>query len=101
MPRAYPHSHMCHGQLVGFSVKLFGNEPTYYACYRDPSGRRMKRDTNQTRQGQAVEAARLIIEAEYAPLTASTARVTWDEAVARLTARLATSSNRDSTLAIT
>jgi integrase len=98
MPRAYPHSHLCHGVLVGFSVKLFGNSPTYTACFLAPDGRRLKRDTNQTRQGQAVEAARRIIEAAFAPAPERPDKVTWDEAVERLTRRLATSGNRDSTL---
>jgi integrase len=99
VPRAYPHSHLCHGQLVGFSVKHFGNDPTYYACFRAPDGRRLKRDTNQARMGQAVEAARLIIEKEYAPAPARPDRVSWDDAVERLRARLATSGNRASTAA--
>jgi integrase len=98
MPRAYPHSHLCHGRLVGFSVKKFGNEPTYYSCFRSRDGRRFKRDTNQTRLGQAVEAARRIIEEEYAPAAAQPNDVTWDEAIERLKARLATSGNRKSTL---
>ena len=98
MPRAYPHTHLCHGQVVGFSVKLFGNEPTYYACFRSPDGRRLKRDTNQARMGQAVEAARLLIEKEYAPAEARVDKVTWDQAIEQLKARLATSGNRASTL---
>lgn len=98
MPRAYPHSHICNGQLVGFSVKLFYNGPTYFACFRSPDGRRFKRDTNQTRIGQAIEAARAIIEEEYAPPKPREDFVTWDGAVERLKARLATSGNRKSTL---
>jgi len=98
MPRAYPHSHLCHGQLVGFSVKLRANEPTYFAYFRSKDGRRLERDTNQTRIGQAVEAARLIIEKEYAPPEVREDRMTWDQAVERLKARLATSGNRVSTL---
>lgn len=98
MPRAYPHSHLCHGRLVGFSVKLFGNEPCYYACFRSLDGRRLKRDTNQTRMGQAVEATRRIIEQEYAPAPSQPDRVTWDDAIERLKARLAASGNRKSTL---
>jgi integrase len=97
MPRTYPHSHVCHGQLVGFSVKLRKNEPTYFAYFRGRDGRRLERDTNQTRIGQAVEAARLIIEKEYAPPVVQEDRVTWDEAIERLKARLATSGNRPST----
>ena len=97
MPRAYPHSHVCHGQVVGFSVKLFGNQPTYFACFRSPDGRRLKRDTNQTRVGQAVEASRLLIEKEFAPAVATSDRVSWDDAVERLQARMVTSGNRAST----
>ena len=98
MPRLYPHSHLCHGQLVGFSVKLFGNEPTYCAFFRTPDGRRVRRDTNQTRMAAAVEAARTIIEKEFAPAATRPDKVNWDEAIERLKARLATSGNRASTL---
>src|SRR5689334_4477953 len=98
MARAFPHSHLCHGRLVGFSVKLFGNGPTYYACFRSPDGRRLKRDTNQPRLGQAIEAARVIIEKEYAPPVVRQERITWEQAIARLTARMATSGNRSGTL---
>jgi integrase len=98
VPRAYPHSHLCHGVLVGFSVKIFGNSPTYTACFLSPDGRRLKRDTNQTRIGQATEAARRIIEAEYAPAPERPEKVSWDHAVERLTSRLATSGNRSTTL---
>lgn len=98
MPRAYPHSHLCHGRLIGFSVKHFGNEPAYIACFISPDGRRLKRDTNQPRLAQAIEAARIIIEKEYAPPESQAGKATWDEAVERLKARLATSGNRVSTL---
>jgi hypothetical protein len=98
MPRAYPHSHLCHGHLVGFSVKLFGNSPTYFACFNSKDGRRLKRDTNQTRMGQAVEAARAIIEKEYAPAAVQPDKVTWDQAIDRLKLRFATAGMRASTL---
>jgi integrase len=98
MPRLYPHSHVCSGQLVGFNVKLFGNEPTYCVFFRTPDGRRVRRDTNQTRMAQAVEAARIIIEKEYAPGPLHPEKVTWDQAIERLKARLATSGNRASTI---
>ena len=51
---------------TGGRVKHFGNEPTYFACFRSLDGRRLKRDTNQTGMIRAVEAARLIIEKEFA-----------------------------------
>jgi integrase len=98
MPRAFPHSHLCHGFLVGFSVKKFGNEPTYLACFRSMDGRRLKRDTNQVRMTPAIEAARLIIEKEYAPAPENPDKVTWDQAIELLKARLATSGNRASTI---
>ena len=61
MPRSYPHSHIVDGSLVGFSVnKLYGD--TYITCFRDKEGRRLKLDTKQVRIGQAVEAARILIE---------------------------------------
>jgi integrase len=98
MPRIYPHSHLCHGTLIGFNVKLFGNEPTYCAFFRTKGGRRVRRDTNQTRMAQAVEAARIIIDKEYAPPDARLDWVTWDQGIERLKARLAASGNRKSTL---
>ncbi len=98
MPRTYPHSHVCAGQLVGFAVKKFGDLPTYIACFRSKDGRRLKRDTNQTRMGQAVEAARILIEKEYLPPSAEQESVTWEQTITRLEARLATSGNRASTV---
>lgn len=98
MPRPNPHSHVAHGNLVGFSLKLFGNNPTYCVFFRTPDGRRVRRDTNHTRIGLATEAARLIIEKEYAPADATPDKVTWDDAIERLTACLSSSGNRDDTL---
>jgi integrase len=46
---------------------------------------------------QAVEAARVIIEEDYAAASATAENVEWDEAIERLQARLATSGNRAST----
>lgn len=98
MPRAYPHSHLCNGQLIGFSVRHLGDESTYIACFRSPAGRRLKRDTNQRKLVQAIEAARAVIEAEYAPPRIQTDKTTWDQATKRLTLRLGTSGHRSSTL---
>src|SRR5262249_3223726 len=103
MPRLYPNSHTFEGkdgrqQLVGFNVKLFGSYPTYCVFFRTPDGRRVRRDTNQTRMAQAVEAARLIIEKEDAPRILDPEKVTWDQAVERLKARPATSGHRATTL---
>jgi integrase len=99
MAREFPHSHLCHGHLVGFSVKLFKNEPTYRVCFRSPDGRRFKRDTNQTRMGQAIEAARIIIEEVFAPPKEVVEKVTWEQVVDRLKKRMGTSGNRSGTLA--
>ena len=60
MPRAYPPSHVCHGRMVGFNVKVRKNEPTYFVYFRSMDGRRLERDTNQTGMLRAVEAARAI-----------------------------------------
>src|SRR5947209_4153857 len=57
----------------------------------------LQRATNMHRIGQAVEAARVLIENEYAPPVVPM-KATWDHAVERLTARLKTSGNRESTL---
>jgi hypothetical protein len=97
MARSHPHSHICHGYLVGFNLKLFGNNPTYCVFFRTKDGRRVRRDTNRVRQAQAIDAARLIIEKEYAPAPEQPDKVTWDEAIERLKARLGTSGNRVST----
>ncbi len=99
MPRAYPHSHVCHGQLVGFNLKLRANEPTYYVYFRSPDGRRLERDTNKTAMVRALEAAHALIEQEYAPAPERPERVKWDEAIERLKARLASAGTRPSTLA--
>jgi integrase len=96
MPRLYPHSHLCHGQIIGYTVKLF--ESTYCVFFRTPEGRRVRRDTNQIRLAAAVEAARTIIEEEYAPKIVQAETTTWEQAIDRLTARLGTSGNRASTL---
>lgn len=98
MARAYPHSHLCNGQLVGFNIKKRGNAPTYFAYFRSPDGRRLERDTNQTGMIRAVEAARAIIEQEYAPAPVAIDKVSWDDAVVRLKGRLATAGTRESTL---
>jgi integrase len=95
MARNYPHSHIVDGTLVGFSVKKFDTD-TYIACFRDKIGRRLKLDTQQTRIGQAIEAARLLIEKQLRA-TVLPASVKWDDVIDRLKARLATSGNRDST----
>ena len=40
MPKAFPHSHVVEGELIGFSVtKLYGD--TYIAQFRDKEGRRL------------------------------------------------------------
>ena len=99
MPRTHAHTHVAHGNLVGFSLKLFGNNPTYCVFFRTPDGRRVRRDTNHTRIGQATEAARLIIDKEYAPEgEVKPEKATWEDAIARLKATLASSGNRGDTL---
>jgi integrase len=84
--------------VIGFSVKLFGNDPTYIACFRSPDGRRLKRDTHKTRKAEAEEVARRMIDDEYAPPEARPDKVTWDEALDRLRKRFASSGNRSGTL---
>jgi integrase len=97
MPRAYSHSHLVNGKLVGFSVRKFAHLTGYVACFCGPDGRRIQRATNMNRLAQAIEAARALIESEYAPPVVPM-RVSWDHAVGRLAARLRTSGNRESTL---
>jgi integrase len=82
--------------MVGFSVKKFAHITTYVACFRSQDGRRLQRDTNQPRLAQAIEASRILIEEEYAPVVAM--KVPWDQAIERLKARLKTSGLREGTL---
>jgi integrase len=98
MPRGYPHSHECHGHFVGYSIKMFGNESTYYVCFRSKDGRRLKRDTNQTGQEKARRAGEAIIEKEYEPAPDRPDKVSWDAAVEKLTARLASAGIRPLTV---
>src|SRR5262249_18499582 len=97
MAKNWPHSHLCNGKLIGFSVKKFGNCPTYFVCFRSFDGRRLKRDTNFSRMAQAIEAAKIILDREFSSPTVQDDKVTWDEAVKRLTARLATAGIRQTT----
>src|SRR5687768_13607734 len=98
MPRGSPHTHLVNGQTIGFSVNKYAHIKTYLVCFRCPQGRRLQRDTNQSRLPQALEVARSMIEEEYAPRPVDEAGVTWEETEKRLIARLSTSGNRTSTL---
>jgi integrase len=100
VPRSAPHSHLCNGQLVGFSVRQFGKSSAYTACFNSPDGRRLKRETHQTRLPAAIDAARAMIEEEYNPKPQAVApeKATWDVAIDRLTKRLGTSGNRTTTM---
>jgi integrase len=84
--------------LIGFSIKMRANDPCYFAYFRGPDGKRLERDTNQTGMIKAIEAARVIIEKEYAPPEVRPDRVSWDDALKRLKGRLATAGTRKSTL---
>src|SRR5437870_11993206 len=97
MPRAYPHSHLSQGELVGFSVKKRSGEPTYLAYFRHRSRNRLERDTGQTGQITALEYARAIIDKEYALFDPSQEEIASDDVIARLRARLATGGIRDTT----
>lgn len=98
MPRAYPHSHLTNGSLVGFSVKKRGDGLTYFVFFRGLDRRRLERDTGQTGVIRAVDAAKAVIEREYAPPPCIIDKVSWDEAIQRLMTRLKTSGNRSGTL---
>ena len=98
MPRAYPQTHLTNGSLVGFSVKQRGDGPTYFVYFRALDGRRLERDTGQTAMLRAVDAARTIIEQEYAPPPSTIDKVSWEKSIERLTTRLKTSGNRSGTL---
>jgi len=82
---------------VPFSVNKYAHIRTYVACFRSPDGRRLQRDTDRSRQVEAIEVARAIIEKEYMPTVPIQKRVTWDEAENRLASRLETSGNRPAT----
>lgn len=98
MPRQHPHTHITNGTQVGFNLKRFGEKGTYCVFFRTPDDKRVRRDTNETRQAQALTVARSIIEREYAPADAPDSTVAWDDALARLPGALATSGNRQNTL---
>src|SRR5262249_46304938 len=97
MPRAYSHSHLVDGKLVGFSVRKFAHLSGYVACFCGPDGRRLQRATHMMRLGGAIAATRVLIENEYCP-PALPLKSTWADVVDRLTHRLRTSGNRESTL---
>src|SRR5437764_15275332 len=84
MARAYPHSHVAHGRLVGYSLKKRGNDPCYYVYFRGRDNRRLERDTGQTSIQRAHSAAHAIIEEEYTPITHAQDTVSWDEATRRM-----------------
>jgi integrase len=88
MPKSYPESVVAHGRVVGYAVRHRANEPTFFLYFRGPSGQRLERDTNQSRKEAAREAARAIIEREYAPIDRPADNATWDDAVARLSLRM-------------
>ena len=98
MPRAYPHSHLSNGELVGFSVKKRSSAPTYFAYFRDRSGKRLERDTGQTGQIKALEYAKAIIDKEYALFSPQQDEINWDDVLVRLKARLATGGIRGTTI---
>jgi integrase len=96
MPRNCAHSHLINGTLVHFSVRKFSHLDGYVASFRSADGRRLQRATNMARIGQAIETARVLIENEYTPQVVPL-KVTWDHAIARLTARLKTAGLREGT----
>ena len=98
MPRAYPHSHLSHGVLVGFSVKQRPDEKIYYAYFRDRTGRRLMRDTGQTAVLRAVEAAKAIIDKDYAPPPVKPENAAWDDVTERLRKRLLATGERPTTV---
>ncbi len=98
MPRAYPHSHLRQGELIGFSVKKRSGEPHYFAYFRDRLGKRLERDTGQTGQIKAVESARAIIDKEYAIFDPTQEEPNWDDVIARLKARMASGGIRGTTI---
>ncbi len=76
MPRAFPHSDVFNGTVVGFNVKKRPNEPSYFVYFRSSAGKRVERDTNQTAIAKAIEAAKAIIRKEYGKVLASSNKAT-------------------------
>jgi integrase len=68
------------------------------AVFRTPEGRRVQRETHQSRLAQALEAARTMIEKEFQPKTEPEEKVGWEKALESLRVHLTTSGNRQDTL---
>ncbi len=98
MPRAYPHSDIFDGTVVGFNIKKRSNEPSYFVYFRSRTGKRLERDTNQTAVGKAIEAAKAIIRKEYEQAFASPRKTTWDEAKTLMKERAETDGLRDTSI---
>jgi hypothetical protein len=98
MPRAYPHSDVFDGIVVGFNVKKRPAEASYFVYFRSRSGKRLERDTNQSAVGRAIEAAKAIIRKEYDQVLAPPDKVTWDEANSLMKERAKTDGLRDESI---
>lgn len=98
MPRTYPETHTCHGRVVGFSLRQRDGSKNYFLYFRDPDGRRLERDTGQTAILRAREAARVLIEEEYAPPEDPVVKVGWDEAEAEAVKAMRAKGERPATI---
>lgn len=98
MPRTYPESHTCHGEVVGFAVRPREGSRNYFLYFRDRAGRRLERDTGQTAALRAREAARVLIEKEYAPPEDPVVKVAWDEAEAEAVKAMRAKGERPATV---
>jgi site-specific recombinase XerD len=99
MPRSWPETHLTNGKVVGFKVRPSREDNIYFVFFNGPDGRRRERSTGCTTIEKARTAAREIIDREYAaPHPDAPKLVTWDEAEAKLKARMTASGLRDDTV---
>lgn len=87
MPRAWPETHLTNGTVVGFKLKKSRDGDIYFVFFNDRRGRRREVSTGCTGIEKARVQVRTIIDDEYAAPDEAD-RVSWDEATARLNARL-------------
>lgn len=98
MPRTYPETHTCHGRVVGFSLQQRDGSKNYRLYFRGPDDRRLERDTGQTAILRAREAARVLIEQEYASPEDPLVKVGWDEAETEVVKTMRAKGERPATL---
>lgn len=99
MPRSWPETHLTHGKVVGFKIIQSREGNVYFVFFNGPDGRRRERSTGCKTVEKARTAAREIIDREFAaPAPDAPKLVTWDEAEAKLKARMSAAGLRPSSV---